>query len=233
MRSLILLAALALAGCGPTDPARVEAERYDRFWLWAGVRAPDNIRAREWYLLDGEIRAANRGRFTSLRPGIPRIGSGDVWLVVRTDTLDWPEGSAEALIKRADRWAAAGSRIVGIQLDFDARTKGLHDYAAFLADFRRRLPSQYRFSITGLMDWSANGDPDALKQLRSVVDEVVIQTYQGRETIPGYELYFDRMRAFPIPFKVGLVERGRWIEPENLTKEPNFKGYVVFLVNPS
>jgi hypothetical protein len=221
---------LLLAACGPTDPARVDARNYERFWLWAGVRAPEGIRAREWYLLDGEIRAAHRGRFTPLRPGIPRIARSDVWLVVRTDTLEWPGGSAEALASRADRWVAGGSRVVGIQLDFDARTKRLGDYGAFLTDFRRRLPSNYRLSITGLMDWSAHGDPESLKRLAGIVDEVVIQTYQGRETIPGYELYFDRMRDFPIPFKVGLVEDGRWIEPNGLRAEPNFRGYVVFLV---
>jgi hypothetical protein len=80
------------------------------------------------------------------------------------------------------------------------------------------------------MDWSANGDPRALLQLKGVVDEVVIQTYQGRSTIFGYERYFDRLRGFPVPFNVGLVENGRWIEPSGLRAEPNFKGYVVFLL---
>ena len=55
--AVLIAAALALAGCGPTDPARVEARQYDSFWLWAGVRAPDYLKAREWYLLDGEILA--------------------------------------------------------------------------------------------------------------------------------------------------------------------------------
>jgi len=222
---------LAIAGCGPADPDRVEAQRYDRFWLWAGVPAPEGIKSREWYLLDGEIRAADRGQFISLRPGVPRLPNSDVWLVIRTDTLDWPAGGPEMLARRADSWRAAGSRVVGIQLDFDARTKRIGDYASFLAEFRRALPGRYKLSITGLMDWSAHGDPAALKRLNGIVDEVVIQTYQGRETIPGYELYFDRMKGFSIPFKVGLVENGRWIEPAGLAREPNFRGYVVFLVN--
>jgi hypothetical protein len=230
-RAAALLTALAVLGCAPSDPDRVEAQQYDRFWLWAGVRPPDGITAREWYLLDGEIRATDRGRFVPLRPGLPRIASADVWLVVRTDTLDWPANGAEALAKRADGWTAAGSRVVGIQLDFDARTQRLGDYASFLADFRHQLPPRYKLSITGLMDWSAHGDPAALRQLGGIVDEVVIQTYQGRETISGYELYFDRMKDFPIPFKVGLVEDGRWVEPAGLAREANFRGYVVFLVN--
>ncbi len=120
-----------------------------------------------------------------------------------------------------------------MQLDFDARTKHLDDYAGFLQRFRRDLPTRYQLSITGLMDWSANGDPAALAKLRGVVDEVVIQTYQGRSTIWGYERYFARMKGFPMPFKVGLVENGRWVEPAGLRRETNFKGYVVFLLPAS
>ena len=82
------------------------------------------------------------------------------------------------------------------------------------------------------MDWSANGDPAALAKLGGTVDEVVIQTYQGRSTIPGYEAYFTKMRGFGLPFKVGLVQGGAWREPEGLAAEANFRGYVVFLVNP-
>jgi hypothetical protein len=32
--------------------------------------------------------------------------------------------------------------------------------------------------------------------------------------------------------KVGLVEGGRWIEPKGLRSDPNFNGYVVFLLPP-
>ena len=133
-------------------------------------------------------------------------------------------------INQRDAWARAGNRLTGVQIDFDARTRHLDEYAEFLRQIRRSLPSRYQLSITGLMDWSANGDPAALAKLKGVVDEVVIQTYQGHGTIWGNERYFDRMRGFPIPFKVGLVENGRWIEPPQLRSEPNFKGYVVFLL---
>lgn len=189
-------------------------------------------KARTIYLLDGEVRGAP-ARFVPLRAAVPRTRRPEIWLVVRTDTLDWPNGGAAALAGRADRWAAAGNRVAGIQIDFDARTHHLQDYAAFLQRFQRDLPPRYRLSITGLMDWSANGDPAALAKLKGVVDEVVIQTYQGRSTIWAYERYFERIRGFPIPFKVGLVENGRWIEPAGLRSEPNFTGYVVFLLPES
>jgi hypothetical protein len=211
----------------------VVADRYDSFWLWAGVRPqPAVAKARTLYLLDGEISALEPARYAQLRPGVPRLPGRGVWLVVRTDTLDWPRDAGARLVERLDRWAAAGNRVEGLQIDFDARTRGLGRYAGFLRALRRELPERYRLSITGLMDWSANGDPAALASLAGVVDEVVVQTYQGRATIAGYDAWFARMRGFRLPFKVGLVQGGHWREPPGLTAEPNFRGYVVFLVNP-
>jgi len=232
-KALALALLLALAGCRPADSGRVDAARYDSFWLWAGVASqPVLATARTLYLLEGEIRVPEPDRFVALRPGVPRLPGKKLWLVVRTDTLAWPDAALDGLTYRLDRWAAAGNRVEGLQIDFDARTRGVGDYAAFLAAVRRKLPPRYNLSITGLMDWSANGDPGALAALGGVVDEVVIQTYRGRSTIPGYEAYFAKMRGFKLPFKVGLVQDGAWREPANLAAEPYFRGYVVFLVNP-
>jgi hypothetical protein len=221
---------MILAGCGTGDPDRVRADRYDSFWLWAGTAPTQSVRrAESVYILDGEVRGTP-ARFVPLRMTAPKAPNPHVWLVVRTDTLDWPENANPSLAARLNRWASEGNRIDGLQIDFDARTKHLGDYAQFLKKVRRELPARYKLSITGLMDWSANGDPQLLAALKGVVDEVVIQTYQGRSTIWGYDAYFARMKGFPIPFKVGLVENGRWIEPRGLRSEPNFKGYVVFLL---
>jgi hypothetical protein len=182
------------------------------------------------YVLDSEVRGTP-ARFVPLRAAAPTARAPEIWLVVRTDTLDWPEGATDVLGRRADGWVRAGAHVAGIQIDFDARTRHLDRYAGFLAGVRQELPSRYKLSITGLMDWSANGDPRALARLRNIVDEVVIQTYQGRSTIPGYDTYFRRLRGFPVPFKIGLVEHGAWSAPPELATEPNFHGYVVFLLS--
>src|SRR3954452_18773155 len=101
---------LAAVGCGSGEPDRVVADRYDSFWVWAGVRAqPALARAHTLYLLDGEIRADEPGRYAALRPGIPRLPGKAFWLVVRTDTLDWSENAVPRLTARLDRWAAAGN----------------------------------------------------------------------------------------------------------------------------
>ncbi|MEQ1498780.1 MAG: DUF3142 domain-containing protein [Novosphingobium sp.] len=224
-------ALLALvAACSGPAAARVDPADYDAFFLWAGVKPPALLaRAKVLYLLAGEVR--RQGDFVSLR-GIPRAAKAEVWLVVRTQRIDWDEGVMQVVLRELAKWQAGGSRIVGLQIDFDSSAKGLGDYAAFLKALKAKLPAGQKLSITGLMDWSANADPAALGLLRGVVDEVVVQSYQGRETIPGYEAYLAKLARVPVPHKVALVEGGEWREVPALKSDPLFRGYVVFLVNP-
>jgi len=225
-----LLLALALSACAtrerPVDPAD-----YDTFWLWGGA-APREVlaHARELYLLDGEVLDRNGDvGFRALRAEAPRLPGKRLWLTVRTDTLAWPEPAYGLILRHLDQWRAAGNAVAGVQIDFDARTKRLEGYGAFLVGLRRRLPAGTGLSVTGLLDWSANGDPAALARLAGTVDEVAIQTYQGRTTIPGYESYLRRLDGFPVPFRIGVVENGRWREPPGVARNPKFRGYVVFL----
>ncbi|MGH6785497.1 MAG: DUF3142 domain-containing protein [Novosphingobium sp.] len=233
MVRLALAILLALAACGPAgDEPRVDPARYDSFFLWAGVEPPAYFaRAKTVYLLAGEVRAGGRPRLVSLR-ATPSHAKPALWLVIRAERLDWDDALHSRIGRTLARWRAAGNRVEGVQVDFDARTKGLAGYAAFLADLRRRLPRDTKLSVTGLMDWGANGDPASLASLVGVVDEVVVQTYQGRTTIPGYERYFERLARLPVPHKVALVEGGEWTEPPALARDPRFRGYVVFLLAP-
>jgi len=224
-----LALALLLAACAPAASGRVDAADYRAFFLWAGVKPqPVLDRAETVYLLAGEVR--RDGRYLPLR-AIPRIQRAEVWLVVRSQSLDWSPAAEAQLLAELDRWRAAGNRVVGLQVDFDASTERLDGYAAFLKGLRGRLPSHYKLSITGLMDWGANADPAALVALTGVIDEVVVQSYQGRETIPGYERYLAKLARVPVPHKVALVQGGEWREPPGLKSDPLFRGYVVFLLN--
>jgi len=224
-----LVLALLLAACAPAATGRVEAGDYRAFFLWAGVRPQAVLeQADTLYLLAGEVR--RDGRYHPLR-AIPRIARAEVWLVVRSQSLDWSPAAEAQLLAELDRWRAAGNRVAGLQVDFDASTKGLDGYAAFLKGLRGRLPQAYKLSITGLMDWGANADPAALGALAGVIDEIVVQSYQGRETIPGYERYLAKLSRVPVPHKVALVQGGEWREPAGLKSDPLFRGYVVFLLN--
>jgi hypothetical protein len=222
---------MLLAACAPPAQQRVDPADYDAFFLWVGVRPPPELeRAKTIYILDGEV--GRDGSFVPLR-AIPRIKHADLWLVVRAARIDWKEGVYAALLADLTRWQAAGNRVAGLQVDFDAATPRLGEYGAFLRDLRTRLPAHYKLSVTGLMDWSANADPAALSSLEGVVDEVVVQSYQGRTTIPGYERYLERLARVTVPHKIALVEGGEWREPAALRRDPRFGGYVVFLLNPS
>lgn len=230
MRWPASLAALLLAACAPAQPERVEAERYDAFFLWAGVRPQPVLgRAKTLYLLAGEVR--RDGRYHPLR-ATPGIDHAEVWLVVRTQSLDWPPATLQRVMDELARWQGGGNQLAGLQIDFDASTRGLDRYAAFLKSLRGQLDPSLRLSITGLMDWSAHADPAALAALKGTVDEVVVQSYQGRTTIHGYDSYLARLARVPVPHKVALVQGGEWREPAGLQADPLFRGYVVFLVNP-
>lgn len=231
-RPCALLALALLASCQNEVPGRVDAGNYDAFFLWAGVRPPPALaRAKVVYILAGEVRGDDGGRLIPLRAEPPHLAHADVWLTVRAERIDWSKSVYQQLGEELARWDRANVRFAGLQVDFDARTRGLAGYAQFLRQLRRRLPARYRLSITGLMDWSAHGDPAVLAGLTGVADEVVIQTYQGRQTIPGYEAYIAALAKLPLPYKVGLVEGGAWRAPPGLASDPDFKGYVVFLVN--
>ena len=230
-----LLAGAVLVSCQQAAPVgRVDPAAYDQFFLWAGVAPPAAVdRASVLYILGGEIRRGGPVRLVDMRAGVPRGLKAKVWLVVRAERLDWDVQTWQTITGMLARWRAAGNRLEGLQIDFDAATEGLGGYRAFLADVRRRLPPGTRLSITGLLDWSANGDPEALAALAGVVDEVVIQTYQARTTIPGYAAYFRHIDQLPILHKIALVEGGEWTAPEALARDRRFSGYVVFLLRPA
>lgn len=230
-RLSILLASLLMSACErQAEAPRVRAEGAEAVFVWPGVHPGPEVTARTVYLLDGEVRRTGAARLHRLRMGTPQLPGRTLWLVVRAERLDWTDATRAAILADLAQWRAAGNAVAGVQVDFDAATKGLSGYAAFLKDLRARLPGDVRLSITGLMDWSANGDPQALAQLAGTVDEVVIQTYQARSTIPGYEAYFARLGNFPIPFRVALVEGGEWQAPPGLEANPMFRGYAVFLL---
>jgi hypothetical protein len=234
-RAWLLLALFGLLG-GPSASAAVDARHYDAFWLWSGVASQPVLRqAKTLYVLQGQISAprTDRQHPTLIAQGmsVTRLPQQAVWIVYRAHTLRWSEAVYRQLLGQVGRWQQAGNAVTGIQIDFDARTRYLQDYVTFLKDLRSRLPASLKLSITGLMDWSSNADPQAIGQLAGVVDEVVVQTYQGRHSIPDYAAYLPRMSRLGLPFKIGLIQGGEWTAPDDLKDSPWFRGYVVFLLN--
>jgi hypothetical protein len=229
---LALWALFFLWAAAPAETEIVRAEDYDSFWLWAGVAPQAPLtKAKEVYLLAGEVSDRGRPHIVAQRSSIPHVTGPNVWIVYRAQTLEWDEAVFTNILNHVESWRAAGNNLVGLQIDFDSGTRHLDRYVTFLKTLRARLPKAYRLSITGLLDWNATGDKASLNALSSVIDEVVLQIYQGRRVIPNYGTYVARLNRMELPFRIGLLQGGDWRPPPALAANPYFRGYVVFLLN--
>jgi hypothetical protein len=237
MTRVVLICLILLLSTREIAAGTVDASKYDEFWLWSGVTPQPVLKqARIVYVLQGQIEAVrgdeSQVRFVAQGGAVPHGLRVEVWLAYRVHTLHWTAHEYTILLAQLSRWQQAGNRVVGVQIDFDARTLYLEEYMKFLSGLRRQLPSNYRLGITGLMDWSSRVDSDQVNQLRGIVDEVVVQTYQGRHTIENYSAYLPRVSQLNLPFKIGLIQGGNWDAPSYIAESPWFRGYVVFLQNP-
>ncbi|MFP8965045.1 DUF3142 domain-containing protein [Pokkaliibacter sp. CJK22405] len=218
--------------------ARVNAENYQQFWLWAAVKPqPVLNKASTLYVLQGQIDAAKGGAV--LVPQGPTVmgpvRAKNVWLAYRVHSLKWNHAVLASVLAQLSRWQQVSTTPVGIQLDFDARTYQLEQYAQFLTHLRKQLPAQYKLSITGLLDWTKTGDVKALNNLQGTLDELVVQTYRGTHSVPNYAEYLQSLHSLAIPFKVGLVQGGEWDAAwqQRLASSDFYRGEVIFLVNPA
>ena len=226
---------LALLVANTAQAARVGTDNYHQFWLWGRVRPqPALDHATDVYVLQGEIGHVGE-RITLRHQGATptRFPVDRVWLVYRVSSLDWTPQITTALCNQWRYWQTTGTHLAGIQLDFDARTRHLDEYADFLRRIRKDIPPAARLSITGLLDWTRTGDTATLNGLGGTVDEIIIQTYRGRHTIPDYANYLSSLSALTLPFKIGLVQGGDWETDwqARLTENPRYRGEVVFLLN--
>ena len=204
------------------------------YFLWAGVKPQLMLKNAETvYILSGEVRQNDNTKIISLKAAPPSISYADVWMTLRVERIDWQDQVFDQILSDLRRWESAGNRLKGLQIDFDSATLHLDKYTIFLTKLRKLLPKHLSLSVTGVMDWLVLGDPDVLENLGKIADEVVIQTYQDRETIKGYEIYLRSLRRLKFPYYLGVVQNGKWQEPRNLRHDPNFQGYVIFLLNSS
>jgi hypothetical protein len=212
----------------------VRAADYDAYWLWAGVKAPADVdKARVIYLLQGEIGPAADGstRLKAQGGATPGPHAPILWLVYRARSLDWGPEVIAAISRRLAAWRGQPGRVVGIQVDFDASTRDLRNYAGFLRRLKDALPADCALGVTGLMDWASQAEPEDLDHLSGAVDEIVFQTYRGHETVGHVDAYVRRLGRVRIPFRLGLAEGAAWSPPAGLADNLNFKGYVIFLRN--
>jgi len=235
---LTIQCCLGLMACQLSQSAvtsdQVNANDYDAFWIWGNIKStPYLSNAKEIYILQGEVRlekGSNHSILIQQGISVVKIPHQKVWLVFRNHHLNWQSTEIENILQRVLQWESAGNHIQGIQIDFDVPTKNLKAYGLFLQQLRKQLPQHYQLSITSLMDWGNLRDPDTLRLFRENIDEMVIQTYQGSTTIPNYQAYLTKASTLKLPYKIGLVQHGKWDHQLRFDTDPNFKGFVVFLL---
>ncbi|TXT99128.1 DUF3142 domain-containing protein [Enterobacter hormaechei] len=228
----ILLVIVLLTGQTYADE-NVDPRQHQAFWLWSGVKASNALQnAQTVYLHQGEVLVRS-GEAVFVRLGLPvsRLTFPSIWLTVRFTTLNVPEDIQARIIRLMQRWDAAGNTVVGLQVDFDAATYHLADYACFLRQLRQQLPQRFALGVTGLLDWAKNGDIATLNALP--IDELVVQSYQGRQTVKNYQDYLPDLMRLNIPFKLGLVQAGNWDSESEALLEKSlwYRGTVVFMLN--
>ncbi|POT58333.1 DUF3142 domain-containing protein [Citrobacter amalonaticus] len=230
-KTQILLVIVLLTGQAQAA-GTVDARQHPAFWLWSGVKAGDELQnAQMVYLHQGEV-LTRQGEAFFQRLGLPvsRLTFPSIWITVRFTTLDVPEAIPVRIVRLMQRWQAAGNKVVGLQVDFDAATHQLADYARFLQQLRQQLPPEFALGVTGLLDWAKTGDVATLNALP--VDELVVQSYQGRSTVANYQDYLPALTRLRIPFKLGLVQKGRRdrLAEAQLEQSPWYRGTVVFML---
>ncbi|MDF7758724.1 DUF3142 domain-containing protein [Kosakonia cowanii] len=231
-RTPLLLVVTLAALLSLLSPAKAQEQA---FWLWSGVRPGDALREADVvYLHQGDV-VINGGNAVFERKGLPvnRLVFPRIWLTVRFATLDVPERLLLRLNSLLARWQAAGNEVVGLQIDFDAATWRLDEYARFLQRLRQTLPANYALGVTGLLDWAKTGRVDTLNALP--VDELVVQSYQGRRTVANFAAYLPALSGLRIPFKLGVVPGGICDTQAiaKLAASRWYRGTVTFLLNPS
>lgn len=226
---LLVIAALLLP---PLTQAAVRADEHRAFWLWSGVKPTPALKdAQTVYLHQAEILLRPSGAvFQKVGLPVSKLTFPHIWLTVRLETLDVPDADLQRINQLLESWKKAGNEVVGLQIDFDAATRRLDNYGLFLKRVRAILPAGYALGVTGLLDWAKTGNIAVLNTLP--VDELVIQSYQGRKTVPEYAQYLPALAGLRIPFKLGLVQDGEW-DAAQLPRFPAwYRGTVVFMLNP-
>lgn len=235
----LLCAAILLAGglSACTKPARLNPARSvwtTGFWFWGG--SSDAVAASAdaldvLFVQVGTIHRGPRGEWPAYGRLPDRLPTArEYWLVFRVNEPVVPT-AAPGLPDRVDELLIEARRrklsVAGIQLDIDAPTRLLGDYATFLRDVRTKLPAGVKVSITALLDWFRGGT--AIASVIREVDEFVPQFYDA----PAPGSYGDLrdltiaaridpatwgpvFNRFGKPFRVGISSfgRARYVPPE-------------------
>jgi hypothetical protein len=249
----LMVVLLGLGGCAPkiqnqAPPARLTAG----FWFWRGTDANAASSKQTLDVLFVHVGSINRERtppfvhspeaehdgwaaYGYLPEAIPP--AKEYWLVFRYEHQGVPDLAAvpviaETLSSLQEIAIHRHMNIAGIQLDIDSPTAALPQYAGFLREMRKELPTDVQISITALLDWFRDGTSIAavIKQTDEFVPQFYdvgdFQDYRGEQAIaakidparwkPVFNRFGKRFRIGISTFgRARLARRGDPTEPRN------------------
>lgn len=165
-----------LAGCSPPSGLPSDAYVWNRRWTGAVrdavARRPAGVRALR--VLVGETGPAP----TWVALDVSALGDGPVIPVLRVggalpDGVTW-----RAFEERAEALRGAGVEVSQVEVDYDAPSNALGEYAGWLEATRPGL--SFARSITALPSWVARPE---VRRLSAAVDEVVLQVHTVRAPV--------------------------------------------------
>lgn len=214
---LPLLSTLVVAACQPAPRTQLPHEAYIWQRLWTDdlrtAMHENRPRFAGWRVLGLQWLG---GELIEVEPDLDALAASalPVRLVLRMEgSRAVADGQAigNAVIAAAARWRAAGTVLIGVEIDHDCARAGLAQYAAWLAQLRSQLPPDLELSITALPSWI--GAPELANLLRHA-DHSVLQVHavdnperglfdpaQARAWTQGYA-------ALQRPFRVALPAYG-------------------------
>lgn len=208
-------------------------------WLWAGVPASAiPASARTVYVYqgviaeqDGVVRVVHCGVHPHGTDGAIVRGAGHKRALVPVVRLSGRPPAidvARQLTALARAWEARGHAIAMVQLDHDAPSRRLGEYADFVRKVRAHLDRRVALSVTGLADWLVSAPPGTLERLAKDCDEVVIQLYHERHAVPQLSRYDHALAELDVPFKLGLLADMQ--TPPRASRSAHYRGSIVFLL---
>ncbi|NOT32637.1 MAG: DUF3142 domain-containing protein [Candidatus Eisenbacteria bacterium] len=225
----MLTMALACAAAQARSSPAPRADSCEAAWVWAGIppgAIPQSVRT--LYVYQGELVAHADGvHFTR---GGPWPSAGDSRALIPVVRL---RGEVEAhecvrvLESAANAWRSRGRTVPGVQLDYDAPSRRLGEYARFVREVRSNLDPALALSVTGLADWLVAARPEALDALAVAADDVVFQLYHSHHPVPRLGLYHAALARFRQPFRVGLLA-GMSV-PAAVRSNPRYRGSLRFI----
>ena len=199
------------------------------YWIWAGISANDAPTNYQLYIYQGAVQGEGSKFFFSKKGIFPHpLKAEKIILVYRVQGARMDaENLGKLFLFHAQLWRRHEVSVSGLQIDHDVPTAKLKSYSIELTKIRKKLPKEYKLSITGLADWSMNASPDSLKALHMSVDEIVYQIYQTDSYVPEAEKYVRALEKNRYPYKLGLLMHK---SPPFLIEDLKYRKGIVYFI---